>query len=155
MATTNALQPDDCRFLGGVGWCVKNSDGRYSLFFMDGVQLNVEARLQTVVWVSQKENPMDVEAERRFKIDKALPEYAKEKLAHLPRSSSFSPCRKLNRKGFLSHVAPGYFHVLFSHYLNFPSWFSPLDAAGTDVCAFDISWSIISLHISCSQTRRF
>ncbi|KAI8802483.1 hypothetical protein BJ742DRAFT_873207 [Cladochytrium replicatum] len=85
MATTNALQPGDCRFLGGVGWCVKSSDGRYTLFFMDGIQLTVEARSQTVVWVSHQEKVVEGEPERRFKIDKALPDFAKEKLAHLPR----------------------------------------------------------------------
>ena len=52
-----------CQFLPDVGWCVRSPDGRFMMLFVDGINVRVDAKDQSLEWTDAK---VDEEPQRYF-----------------------------------------------------------------------------------------
>ncbi|KAJ3308811.1 hypothetical protein HDU93_005651, partial [Gonapodya sp. JEL0774] len=73
--TTNS-NPRRPSHIPGVGWCLRAADGHFTMLFDDGVEVQVEAGSQSVVW----RNVDGSGEEERYEISRKVPAKVKEKL---------------------------------------------------------------------------
>ncbi|CAG8671741.1 10923_t:CDS:2, partial [Ambispora leptoticha] len=79
----NPVENMTCKYIEGLGWCVKTLDSRFTMLFEDGVKVVLESKNQCLKYSDEsKHHNINKGKVISFPIDHNLPSYAKERLAH-------------------------------------------------------------------------